>query len=257
MTLVLNELDENQNSVSLTDTFSESLVFTETAGISGSYNQQHSTIEFTGKASTETYEQLLKTVKYSNTNPDPTVNLRVVKITISDGLLTDTAQVYIAITGDAQAAPVVDLNGDAEGSNNTITFITKETEDAVNLAPEAVVMDANNDRICSASLLYQGPRTSCSPSFLNFETNFLDISVDETEDLDSISYVLNTTVLCRRTSVFDAIFRGMTFKAANDATAGNCTLSVSVKDEHDGASNVAVIHIVVLVGNDPPYIDWT
>ena len=255
MTLVLNELDENQNSVSLTDTFSESLVFTETAGISGSYNQQHSTIEFTGKASTETYEQLLKTVKYSNTNPDPTVNLRVVKITISDGLLTDTAQVYIAITGDAQAAPVVDLNGDAEGSNNTITFITKETEDAVNLAPEAVVMDANNDRICSASLLYQGPRTSCSPSFLNFETNFLDISVDETEDLDSISYVLNTTVLCRRTSVFDAIFRGMTFKAANDATAGNCTLSVSVKDEHDGASNVAVIHIVVLVGNDPPYID--
>ena len=255
MTLVLGEYDDNQDIQSLTDTFSESLTFDAVSGIDGSYDQQSATITFTGVASIDSYELLLKSVKYSNTNPDPTLNNRAVSITISDGLMTGSGTVRISIFGDAQVVPVVDLNGDLNGVNTAVTFVTKETDTSIRVAPDAIVFDSNGDKICSATIVYAGPDASCSSSFLNFETTFLDVSIDETQSVDTITYSLNTTIACRQTSAFDAIFRGITFKADNDALAGICTLSFSAVDEHDGVSNVAVATVTVTVGNDPPYID--
>ena len=253
MTLVLQEVDSN-GTVLLSVKTGESLTFTSVAGIAGSYDEATATLQFTGTSTLANYQQLLRSVKYSNIDNNPTLNQRIITVTINDGFHTASAESVVSI-GDLPTPPIVDLNGGSSGRDNAIIFTTKEN-DPVNLAPQAVITDMENDNICSASITYTGPSKTCTYSALDLTTSFSDLIISPNVISGGFSYSVFTTFSqCRQGIIFDNLLRSMTFEAPDTAPAGTCTIKVTVTDFRNGTSLPSYVTIAVIVGNEPPFID--
>ena len=91
---------------------------------SGGTNGSDLVVSLNGSAATPAAVQALADhILYSNTSEAPSTSPRTVTFAVADGdggTGTATATVNVTAQNDA---PVVDLNGDAEGNNTTVTFI--------------------------------------------------------------------------------------------------------------------------------------
>ena len=255
MDVVLQEIDSEGNQTSpRSDVFYESLVFTAVIGITGSYDQSTGRISFSGTATLANYQQLLRSIKYRNSNGNPSLNTRRIIVTINDGSLSSSA-IAVVIIGNIPMAPVVDLNGARSGQNNAVSFTTKE-DSPVYLAPEAFITDADDDNICSAYIIYTGPGTTCTASALSVTSSFGDLVISMSTIANGFSYNVTTMFpQCRETIVFNSLLRRMTFAASDDAPAGTCIVTVTVTDFRSSVSIPATVTISVNVGNEPPFID--
>ena len=255
MDVVLQEIDSEGNQTSpRSDIFHESLVFTNVIGITGSYDQSTGRISFSGTATLVSYQQLLRSIKYRNSNGSPSLNTRRITVTINDGSLSASA-IAVVIIGNIPMAPVVDLNGARSGQDNAVSFTTKE-DSPVDLAPQAFITDPDNDNICSAYITYTGPGATCTASALSLTSSFGDLGITMSIIANGFSYSVATSFpQCRETVVFNSLLRGMTFAASDDAPAGTCIVTVTVTDFRSSVSIPATVTISVNVGNEPPFID--
>ena len=55
------------------------------------------TLQFTGSSTVLSYETLLRSLTYTNTNPEPTPGNRSITITISDGIHNDVTAVIVIV----------------------------------------------------------------------------------------------------------------------------------------------------------------
>ena len=255
MRLVLREVDENGNSINRQDIAQESLGFTAVPGISGQYIQSTGILSFTGSSLLSNYQTLLRSVSYSNTRTNPSLNLRKVEVTINDGSGTSVAMVTIRL-GDVPTAPVVDLDGDTSQSLNNEASYTTKTGSPVRIATsDATITDMDNDNICSMTLSYPASRT-CTESALSVSTPFGDMSLSVSTVNSRYVYRISTSFeACRESIAFVSILRTITFEAPDTAPAGTCGVSVSVTDVRNSTSASSLATVVVTVGNEPPYID--
>ena len=68
------------------------------------------------------YEQVLRSLTYEHTSEDPDPTPRTVEVVVSDGELSSEVAVSTITVAPVNDAPVVDLNGEADGIDFAATF---------------------------------------------------------------------------------------------------------------------------------------
>lgn len=108
---------------------SEILLFSVTGSIQGNYDINTGVLTFTGKDTAANYQQVLRSVRYSNVSSTPTQLDRIITFTVSDGntINDDTATATLYATAQPPASSAtIDLNG-ADDLNGT--FIPEDNGD--------------------------------------------------------------------------------------------------------------------------------
>lgn len=117
----------------------EVLAATGAGGITPAYDSATGILLLSGASTLANYQAVLRGVTYDNTSSNPDLTTRTVTVTGWDaGGLSGSATARIAMAA-ANAPPVIDLNGDGAGVNQTVTFVAGGS--AVTVAPEASVTD--------------------------------------------------------------------------------------------------------------------
>ena len=116
-TIVIAEPDNgmiNAASVQISAGFisgEDQLQFTDQNGITGSFNLITGVLDLTGQASSVLYQSAIRSIEYSNVAENPNSTVRVIQISVDDGVLTSNVAsraVSVTATNDA---PTVQLSG--------------------------------------------------------------------------------------------------------------------------------------------------
>ena len=106
----------------------DTLSFTNSGGITGSYNAATGVVTFTGSATAAQYQTVLNSIRFTNAGDNPTNygynQTRTISVTTFDGLLnSDPASVTVTIVG-INDAPVNTVGGTAAATEDTANPIS-------------------------------------------------------------------------------------------------------------------------------------
>lgn len=138
-------------SISSNLTTGDILGFTNQGTISGSFNSSTGVLTLTGTATVSQYQTALRSVTFRSTSDNPTVNWasRTISWTVTDGALTSTAATSTVNITAVNDAPAVYLAG---GTTQNILGQFQENGGAVQIAPSAVVSDADSTQLQSLTI---------------------------------------------------------------------------------------------------------
>ncbi len=85
----------------------DSLLFTDPAGISGTYNGAAGVLTLSGSASVAAYQTALRSVTYSNASQTPNTANRILQFSVNDGTNVSSAARTLTVTAQDDAANVV------------------------------------------------------------------------------------------------------------------------------------------------------
>jgi len=138
-------------SISANQTTGDILGFTNQGTISGSYNSTTGVLTLTGTATVAQYQTALRSVTFRSTSDNPTVNgaSRTISWTVTDGALTSTAATSTVNITAVNDAPAMYLAG---GTTQNILRQFQENGGAVQIAPAAVVSDADSTQLQSLTI---------------------------------------------------------------------------------------------------------
>ncbi|HEX8663395.1 MAG TPA: Ig-like domain-containing protein, partial [Beijerinckiaceae bacterium] len=139
--------------VAITDGFmsgNDTLTFTNSGGITGTYNSTTGVIAFTGDAGFSAYQTVLDSVRFTTSGDNPTnygtANSRTISFTVTDGLLnSDPATATVAVTG-INDGPDVNANGAGDSAAASIN----ETNAALSASDTLTVTDPDSLQVTAA-----------------------------------------------------------------------------------------------------------
>ena len=112
------------------------LLFTNQAGISGSYNATTGVLTLSGPASVADYETALRTVSYDNSSQSPNAANRVIRFTVDDGTNTSSATRTLTVTPQDDPANVVPGGPYAVTEGGSVLLDGSASSDADNVIVE-------------------------------------------------------------------------------------------------------------------------
>jgi len=104
------------------------LAFTDTAGISGSWNATTGTLILTGSDTLANYEAALRSITYENTSDNPNILTRTVSFTVNDGDTDSNIQSRDITITAVNDAPLADA-----GADQTVTDADSDGSESVTL----------------------------------------------------------------------------------------------------------------------------
>jgi len=121
---------------------------TDGTGISKSY--RNGVLTLSGSSSVESYQQVLRSLTYSNNSSGLDTTSRILSFMLSDGVTKSTRVTSTVILTTANSAPVLDLNGVLPGANATATLPFEAG--GVFVAPILSLSDPNSNNLISATV---------------------------------------------------------------------------------------------------------
>ncbi len=219
-------VDIDDNSLRAGDVLS---IDTGATGISAGYNDGTGTLTLSGAATVEQYRQVLATVAYSSTDPNPAVGgQRAVFWSITDGALGSGATSTII-----DFIPTVDLDQSGAGLDFSTSFTEGGTEVAI---ADSDAFMTTSSAISSIRVVLTNARAGDT---LSVDGGSLDVDVD-----NSVLGQITLMVSAAGFSVpSDATLRSISFGNANanvDPTARNITVIVSDVNNASAAAHSTV-----------------
>ncbi len=200
----------------------------------------------TARAITQ-FQQVLRTLSYSNSGGSPTLGARQVQIAVDDGEDHSIVRIStVTLTGPNQG-PVVDLNGGAAGTGSSASYA--EGAPATTIAnPALTVSDADDATLSSAQVVING-RQNGTAEVLSVTTSGTGISA-------SFNASTGVLTLTGTASVADyqQVLRTLKYEnSASPMTGSSRTIAFTVSDGI-ADSGVAVLNLS-LVANAAPVVD--
>ncbi|MEI9885432.1 MAG: DUF4347 domain-containing protein [Rhizomicrobium sp.] len=227
----------------------DSLLFTNSGGITGSYNASTGVLTFTGVASFAAYQTVLQSVQFTNAGDNPTNydtdTSRTITTVVSDGLIaSDPRSSTVTVVG-VNDAPVL-----ANGS--TITYV--EQAAAATIDSGITLADPDNLNQSSATV-------TISANFQTGDTLAANVAgTSITASYDSGTHVL-TLSGSDTLANYQQVLRTVTFvnSTNDDPTAGGATTRTITFVANDGGlnSNSLTATINVTPVNDAPTLTAT
>jgi hypothetical protein len=211
------------------------------AGATGiSVNYASGVLTLSGPATLEQYRQVLATVAYSSSDPNPGANgarSLLWEVTDSDGLAS-------AISGSTLGfSPVVDLDQSGAGTGFATSFT--ENGSAVAIVDTDVAIVAGNSAISGATVTLTNAQAGDSLSASGAGIPF-------TVDSSSPGQITLTFSGIFSSGQFEAALAAVRFVSPDDAVVGGVRdITVSVVDDVGTTSNVAHASVTVSSVNDP------
>lgn len=183
MVRIINPLDAPNEILSVNATVAEEVNITAT------FDPETAILVLTGNSSLEDYQDVLQTLAYENTeaNPGfPNTDQRMVEFVVFDGEDYSLPAELLVTFESVNDAPILDLNGDAEGRNFSTTFV-EEGSPAVLTDPDVVLLDIDNSSLAYVRLAIL--------NVLDGENEVLRVSSNLSEQLDLAFYSYQDGVL--------------------------------------------------------------
>jgi uncharacterized delta-60 repeat protein len=233
---ITNLLDGAAESLSLPSTFSY---------MAAIYSTSTGTLRLIGEATLAQYQQVLRTITYSNTSQNPNFTPRIISFVVNDGSVDSeiaTSTVNVIPVNDA---PVIDLNGGLAGTG----FSTSFTEDAGAVSivsPDLTLTDVDSTQVNAASARIT--------NLQNVGFEFLSANTDGTNI--TATYYENAGVLglsgWDSVDNYQQVLRTITYNnTSQNPTAGDRTIAFEVNDSMAN-SNTAIATVTVIPVNDAP-----
>ncbi|MEW5813470.1 MAG: hypothetical protein AB1925_28935, partial [Actinomycetota bacterium] len=236
--LDLDSSDMGSAIVKITGNFAagDTLSFTSTPGINGSYDSATGTLTLTGSATLAQYQQLLRSVKLS-TSSSALATIKTVSFTISD---TDgSGSLPGAVTVTVLAAPiniaplVATLVGPTYTAGNT----------AVKVNPLVTVTDLDSVDMASATVAITG--NFAAGDTLAFTTvGNINASYNSTTGVLTLSGPGTATE-------YQQVLQSITFSTGGSAATAIKTITYTVTDEQGATSPSATTTVTVLANTAP------
>ncbi len=202
------------------------------------------TITISGEASLADYQSAIQAVTFENTSQNPSVETRLIQVTVNDGEFnSDIAVAHIEVIGVNDVA-AIDLDADdssAAGNGYETTFI--EDGSAVSIVDEDVVItDVDDANIESASIVLTNHQ-----SFDQLIVRGLPIGITAT--VDDISVTLTGTASL---ADYEQALQAIHFVNTSDYPQTVDRIINITLNDGDGNSDTAVSIVHVIPVNDPP-----
>lgn len=214
------------------------------SGLTVDYNDEDSWLTISGVGTTADFTTVLRTLKYHNDSDRPTVQIRQLSATLSDGEfeIETTAKIYFTGSNDP---PVVDLNGDVEGIDYAVSF--SEGGSPLLLIPSESIVHDDSPELVSATITLTD-RQDGDDETLSINVGATGLSADYADGVLSVTGAQGTFIY---TSVLQS---AVYHNEAASPTVGDRHIEFVVNDgEFD--SSTAVVTVSVSQVNDPPAVD--
>ncbi|WP_243058325.1 Ig-like domain-containing protein [Nocardioides sp. SR21] len=233
----------------------ESLEFTipQGSGISAGsgYDAATGTLSFTGTSTLASYEALIRSIRYVNTDDDPDATDRTVTVTVDDGLAESssrTATVSITATNDE---PTLDLDSNEAGTGSAAAFT--EGDAATALAPDASIADVDSATLVSATITLTARPDGGSES--------LAVTIPGGSPISIVggAYDAGTGVLALSGTAtkaqYEDVIQTLTYANTDqDPDGASRSVTVTVNDgDADSAASTATVTVTPV--NDAPAVD--
>jgi hypothetical protein len=242
----------NPNPETTTDTPDDNDVLSAVSGgsdITVSYNPATQVLTLSGTASLDRYRQVLDTVAYSSTDPDPSQGgastTRTVEWQLDDGgTVNNLSAVQTTIL---HFTPSLDLDGSAAGDD----FSTSYTENAAG-APvadtDAVVTNSGDANLTFATVSLSNAKLGDTLSILNP----LPAGITGTVDTSVPGHITVSLTGSASPASYQMALQRVVFASTSDAPDTTTRDITAVVGDHSGTSNTAHAQIAVTAVNDAP-----
>ena len=185
---------------------------TNGANITVEYDPNSAILVLSGNASIEDYQTLLRRLMYENTeaNPGfPNTDPRMIQFVAFDGQNYSTPAEVLLTFESVNDAPLLDLNGDTDGTNFTTVF-TEEGSPVSLTDPQAVLFDIDNTSLAFVRISIE--------NLLDGEAEVLRVNLSEQLDLALYSYQAGTLMIegLGETENFRAVLASVTYQNLAD-----------------------------------------
>ena len=217
----------------------DSLSFTATGNINGSYNAATHILSLTGTDTQANYQTVLRSVKFSNSTSNPSSVTRRIAFRVSDGSLTSTDATKDVTVTEVNSAPAVTT------SVGTTSFT--ENSSPVVIDPSVSVTDADSSTLSGATVRIAANRGADDSLTFTNTANITGSYSNGTLTLSGTDTVAN----------YETALRSVKFANGSDAPGtGTRAITFQVDDGQSAnhASNQATKGVSVTEVNDKPVV---
>lgn len=230
----------------LVDTGFEVLSVTEAGNVTALYASATGILTLSGTDSLAVYQQVLSSLRYNHSNPNPTAGDREIEVVVSDGSTTSapaTATVTVVPVNDP---PNLDLNGSDTGTGFLSTY-NQGDDPVVIVSPDTFVTDVDNTTMMSATATINDLRDGASEV----------LDVDRTNTNLAIAYANGVLTITGEDTIaaYEEVIRSLTYENTDDLpTEGARNIQIRVNDGTDDSPPRLAL-VTVVATNSPPVIE--
>ncbi len=228
------------------DNDTESLLLSVNTTLENSYDISTGKLSIIGKATTDVYQQLLQSVSYNNSNSDPTIEDRIVSVTMSDETsFSSLVYTTIQVLG-INDPPILTVTGMND------SFI--EAGPGVGLFKTVEIIDVDNTDFKSINLNILNAE-DVDFEGINGSDGFSNDELTVITTVDGNNIIRYSFQLIDGTNAnFQTLLLSLTYyNVAPEPSNTTRIIEVSIDDGEDISKHVQVEIPIVLVNDNPPF----
>jgi len=230
----------------LTDTGFEVLSITEAGNVSALYASATGVLTLSGADTLAVYQQVLSSLRYNNSNADPTSGDRTIEVVVSDGTTSSAPATSTVSVVPVNDAPNLDLNGTETGTGFTSTFNQGDSPVSI-VSPDTFITDVDNTTIMSAIATINNLRDGAS-EVLAVDTSNANLTVAYSNGVLTITG--EDTI-----AAYQEVIRSLTYENTDDLpTEAARNIQIRVNDGTDDSPPRLAL-VTVVATNSPPVIE--
>ncbi len=205
------------------------------------------TVTLSGSASLAAYQAALAAVRFVNGSENPADTPRTIQVTVNDGDDGSDVATSIVTVDLVNDAPVLDLNGAADGTGHEATFTVGGGGVAI---ATATITDADNTRIESATIVLTNAQDGDSLDTAGIAAlgggESIAVSTADVTDTDGIRTITVTLSGSASLATYQAALRVIRFDNGSESPdVRDRTIQMTVNDgrsDSDGATSIVTIN---------------
>jgi hypothetical protein len=221
-----------------------------TAGtnISAVFNPGSETLQLSGNASLQDYQDVLRTVSYDDISPNPDTTSRTITFAASDGTLTSNTATSTVTFFPPSATPTLDLNGPALGTDFNTEYIGGGSPVPVEDPNGLVVTEGLNPFLTGATVTLFSVADGSTPS-LSADTSGTSIAANYDPSTEVLQLTGNASP-----ADYERVLRTVKYANPNPAEISDDFVDFIVQSGAS-VSTVAGTDVFILLPKKPPTLD--
>ena len=208
------------------------------------------TITLVGEDVINSYENVINSLTYSNSEDNITEGERIFSFIFFDGVSYSeiySVSLYVYAVNDR---PVIDINGMLQGNVIEVDFVEDVDFNVSVVSDQLTISDLDNDTLVGANIKFVN-RPDGDWEYVRISIDLPFSVQNDSSDVFSITPLSGTASLIE----FEEMLKTLQYvNTAEEPTPGNHNLEITVDDGQD-ASLPSFITVTVISMNDPPYLD--
>ena len=207
------------------------------AGISALFSNLSGSLTLLGRATLAEYQTALSAITYANSSDAPSTIARTLSLVVVDeqGQSSNAMSVALSVNGTVDA-PDLDLNGVANGTENSVIFVKSLYPAGVAIASNAQLSDVDSATIGSLTVTLTGEPTDRLVLSESAKALLKVNAMSMTSQSTDTGFELHFSDAVA-TQVYEGLLQGLLYTSSAGA-GSNRSVSISVVDASDASASV-------------------